>query len=254
MRRNRRVWTVALLLAALAALPATAKQMERWTANYPLAVGGRVSVANVQGSIKVKGWDRARVQLTVEKTTTGDPTRLSEVEISVEPRGDAFHVETLYTGSSDEPVVVDYTLRVPRQVWLESLRTVNGNILVREVEGAIDAQTLNGNIKQIGVAGSARAHTVNGSVTVSLRALPEPPAALQLETINGDLRLLLPSAANAELELSTVAGRIDSDFFSAASAVHGDTSVRARLGRGGVRIRLRTVRGNIQVAENDDVL
>jgi len=145
--------------------------------------------------------------------------------------------------------------KVAPNLRLASQITVNGDITVHNVEGFVEAQTLNGNVKQTGVAGSILAHTVNGSVDVALRALPEAPGGLQLETINGDLRLLLPAAANAELELSTVAGRIESDLLAPTRALAGDTSsTRARLGRGGVTIRLRTIRGNIEVAENDGLL
>jgi len=249
------VWILGLLVVALAALPATAKQTERWTTSYPLPAGSRLSVDNVQGSIWVEGWDRAEVELTVKKSAEGASARLSDVEIIVESQDDSLGVETRYSGNSDEPVAVDYCLRVPRQVHLDGLRTVNGDITVRNVEGFIDAQTLNGNVKQTGVAGSVLAHTVNGSIDVALRALPEVPESVQLETINGDLRLLLPAAANAELELSTVAGRIVSNLPMPARVLAGDSSsARARLGRGGVNIRLRTIRGNIKVTESGDLL
>ncbi len=255
MKRNTSVWILGLLVAVLAALPATAKQTERWTNEYPLSAGGRLSVDNVQGSIWVEGWDRAEVELTVKKSAEGARARLSDAEVIVESQRDSLAVETRYTGNSEEPVAVDYCLRVPRQVRLDGLRTVNGDITVRNVEGFIDAQTLNGNVKQTGVAGSVLAHTVNGSIDVVVRALPEAPGELQLETINGDLRLLLPAAANAELELSTVAGRIVSDLPAPARVLAGDTSsARARLGRGGVKIRLRTIRGNIEITESEDVL
>jgi hypothetical protein len=255
MKPNKGVCKAGLLLALVAVLPATATQTEQWTTDYPLPPGGRVSVANVQGSIWVEGWDRAEVELTVKKSAQGAGARLADVEIIVEPRADSLEVETYYGGGTDEPVTVDYCLRVPRQVRLEGLRTVNGDITVRNVEGFVEAQTLNGNVKQTGVAGSIRAHTVNGSVHVALRALPEAAGGLQLETINGDLRLLLPAAADADLELSTVAGRIESDLLAPTRALAGDTSsTRARLGRGGVNIRLRTIRGNIEVAENNDLL
>lgn len=253
MKRIKGAWTGGLLLIAMAAVPATAKRMESWTAHFPLPVAGLVSVANVQGSIRVEGWDRAEVELTVKKTATGSAS-LDDVEVAVEPQGDWLHVQTLYQGDSDDSVVVDYCLRVPRQVHLKSLRTVNGDIVVRSVEGPIEAHTLNGNIDERGVAGNVTARTLNGSIYVALRALPEAPGALQLETINGDVQLLFPTGADADLVLNTVAGRIQSDLPFAARAVSGDTSARARLGRGGVPVRLRTVRGDIRLAENDDLL
>jgi hypothetical protein len=243
-------------LMALLALPATASRVDSWTSHYPLAPGGRVSVENVQGSIMVEAWDRAQVQLTVIKKAPGLGAALDDVQIVVQPSPGWLRVQTLYAGGSDEedPVTVDFRLRVPRQAQLEGLRTVNGNIVVRQVEGSVEARTLNGHIKETGVAGSLTARTLNGNISVSLRDLPEAPGSLQLESINGHVTLLLPPEADADLDLSTVAGRIENQAPFTARAVPGENSARARLGRGGVQVRLRTVRGNIRVAERDDLL
>jgi len=254
MRIARVPWLGLIVTLALVALPAGATSIETWSANYPLEAGGVVSVANVQGSIAVEAWDRAEVELTVSKTTEGHRESLASVEIEVRSTPDRFQVQTVYPGEMDEPVAVDYRLRVPRQVRLEELRTVNGNIVVRNVEGSVEARTLNGHIEQTGVAGNVSARSVNGSVSVALRSLPEPGGAVQLETINGDLQLLLPSSADVDLELSTVAGRIETTFLLEARYVLGDTSVRARLGRGSVAARMRTVRGNIFLGRYEDLL
>lgn len=253
MRTARVLW-LSLIVALTAALPAGATSIETWSANYPLEAGGRVSVSNVQGSIEVEAWDRAEVELTVSKTTEGDRARLAEVEIEVKSDRDWLRVHTVYPGETEETVAVDYHLRVPRQVHLEELRTVNGNIVVRNVEGSVEARTLNGHIEETGVAGAVSARSVNGSVSVALRALPEPGGAVQLETINGDLQLLLPSSADVDLELSTVAGRIETTFLLDARYVLGETSVRARLGRGSIATRMRTVRGNIFLGRYEDLL
>jgi len=250
---------LALLLAALlvwVALPADAVQVETWTGHYPLTAGGRISVENVQGSLWVEAWDQTEVQLTVIKTGLGPGARLGDVEIVVQPSPDWLQVNTRHGSSGDEDsaVRVDFRLRVPRQVQLEGLHTVNGDILVRNVEGSVEARTLNGHISQDGVSGSLRARTLNGNVSVALRALPDPSGALELESINGDVTLLLPPQADADLELSTVAGRIENQTPFAARVVAGDTAARAHLGRGGVAVRLRTIRGNIRVAERDDLL
>ncbi len=253
MRLRKSTWTGAFLLG-LAILPAAATESESWTGTYPLRAGGRVTLANVQGSIRVEGWDRSEVKLHIRKSTQGTRARLDEVEVNVDRRGDWLHVQTLHTGNATEPVQVDYALRVPRQARLDGLQTVNGDITVENVEGVVEARTLNGNIKQTGATGPVTAHTVNGSLLVALRALPDASAALELETINGDIQLLLPGNAQAELDMSTVAGVIESNLFSTARGLTGDDSFRTRLGRGGTRIRLRTVRGNIRVTENEDVL
>ncbi|MGH9862907.1 MAG: hypothetical protein ACRD35_05725 [Candidatus Acidiferrales bacterium] len=249
----RRASLLLLVLWAVVALPAAAASLESWTTNYPLPAGGRISLANVQGSIWIEAWDRAEVELSVRKATAGTNERLAEVEVAVERGRDWLRIQTVYQGNA-EPVRVEYRLRVPRQVRLEELRTVNGDVVVRDVEGVVEARTLNGHIEETGVVGSVAAHSVNGNITVALRRLPEPTGRLVMETINGDLRLLLPASSQADLEMSTVAGQIESDLALSARAVPGETTLRARLGRGGVPARLRTIRGNIYVGENQDQL
>lgn len=253
MRYARLPWLGLLLVLGLAQAPAATQAREIWRMRYALPAGSRVTVINVQGSIQVDGWDRAEVELTVIKAAGSPGASLADVDIAVEWRSDSLRVRTLYSGESDQPVTVDYRLRVPRQVRLEGLRTVNGDIVVQNLEGSVEARTLNGHIEQAGIAGSVVARTLNGNVRVALRALPEGAGTVQLESVNGDINLLLPAAADAELELSTVAGRIASDLLFSAASAPDDTAVRARLGRGGVSVRLRTIRGNIRVAENQDV-
>jgi hypothetical protein len=254
MRAARVAWLGLMVALLSGGLPAGATSVETFTATYALPAGAAVSVANVQGSIAVEAWDRAAVELTVNKSTEGERAALADVEIEVRSDTDGFHVQTIYPGEMEEAVAVDYRLRVPRQARLEELRTVNGNIEVRNVEGAVEARTLNGHIEGTGLAGNVSARSVNGSVSVALRALPETGGTVQVETINGDLQLLLPSSADVDLELSTVAGRIETTFLLEARYVLGDTSVRARLGRGSVSARMRTVRGNIFLGRYEDLL
>lgn len=251
---RRFLLTLVLLLVAGAFLPASATQVDNWTGQYPLAAGGRVSVDNVQGSIWVEAWDRAEVELTIVKTAGDTATSLNDVDVAIQPGRDWLRVQTLYPCSSEEAVVVDYRLRVPRQVQLEGLHTVNGSITVRGVEGSVEARTFNGDIEQTDIAGSVNARTLNGGVRVALRALPETSGALQLESINGDVQLLVPADANADLSLSTVAGRIQCHLPFTTGAGGGENTARARMGRGGLPVRLRTVRGNIRVAEAEGVL
>jgi DUF4097 and DUF4098 domain-containing protein YvlB len=161
---------------------------------------------------------------------------------------------TVYPPHLEEPVRVNYRLRVPRQVRLSSLRTLEGNIAVHDVEGSVDARTLSGNIAQMNVTGRVVARALTGSILVSLRALPLGTAPLLLDSVNGNVVLLLPPRSNADLELSTVAGTIEGNYAFQISSVPGDSTRRTRVGLGGVTVSLRTVRGSIRVAERDDLL
>ena len=225
-----------------------------WVARYRLLPAGSVLIENIQGDIDIEGWDRAEVQVAVIKKAAGPEANPDDVHIDVESRDQRLVLRTVYPGQSAESVRVDYRLRVPRQVRLERLRTVDGSIKVKQIEGSVDARTLNGNIEQLEVSGSVVARAINGNIAVSLRALPEPPAPVDLDTVNGHLLLSLPPQANADLQLSTVAGRVDSRYTFTVSDVPGDTTWRTRLGRGGTAVRLRTIRGDIRVTENEELL
>lgn len=250
----KKIRLLGVVLGLIAAVPTAALEQRIWTSRQPLPPAGIVAVENVQGSIDVEGWDRAEVEVIVVKTARGPGANLDDVRIEVESQMRALILRTFYPRPSDEPVRVDYRLRVPRQVRLKPLRTVEGNITVRDVEGSVDARTLNGDIEQTRVSGSVVARAINGSIAVSLRALPDRTEAIHLDTVNGHLFLALPPQANADLELRTVAGRVEGEYAFTVSENPGDTSWRTRLGRGGVLVRLRTVRGNIRVTEGEELL
>ena len=122
----------------------------------------------------------------------------------------AFH--TLYPSGLDTPIRVDYRLRVPRQVRLDELSTLEGDIVVHDVHGSIEAHNLHGDIEGINVSGSVVAHALTGNILISLRALPDRRLPFTLATINGNVDLVMPAQANADLELSTVAGNIAGDY------------------------------------------
>jgi DUF4097 and DUF4098 domain-containing protein YvlB len=211
-------------------------------------------VVNVQGSVLVQGWDRAEVEATVAMRSAAPTDQIDDVQVAVEARngGVAFH--TLYPSGLDTPIRVDYRLRVPRQVRLDELSTLQGDIVVHDVDGTIEARNLHGDIEGINVSGSVVAHALTGNIFVSLRALPDRRLPFALATINGNVDLLMPAQANADLELSTVAGNIVGDYPFQVSSVPGDSTRRVQVGAGGVRVQLRTVRGNIRVSQRDEDL
>jgi len=257
MRLRRHLTSYLFVCFAMApAVTLSASQMlERgWYGRYPLQVGGSVAVENIQGEISVAGWDRAEVEVTAAKIGTGRGEHLDDVRVVAELGLQSLKLRTVYPPRLDAPVRVNYRLHVPRQLRLAWLRTLEGNISVHDIEGPVDARTLSGNIEQTGATGRVVAGTLTGSILVSLRALPASTAPLLLDTVNGNIVLLLPPRPNADLELSTVAGTIEGDYAYAVSSTPGDSTRRARLGRGGVTISLRTVRGSIRVAQRDDQL
>jgi len=250
-RFSRIEWKLLLLLALALCLGGwlrPAYGAERvWEKKFELPPGGHVSVENVHGSVLVEGWDRSEVEATVAMRSDVPTDQLDDVQVAVETRsgGVAFH--TLYPSSIETPIRVDYRLRVPRQVRLEELSTLDGDIVVHDVQGVIDARNLHGDIEGINVSGSIAAHALTGNILISLGASPDRRMPIQLATINGNVDLVMPTQADANLELSTVAGNIEGDYPFQVSSVPGDSTRRAQ-------VELRTVRGNIRVGQRDEDL
>lgn len=241
-------------MACTATLSASQEIERAWYGLYPLSPGGSVAVENIQGEVSVEGWDRAEVEITAAKIGSGQGDNLEGVRVVTEIGDRSLKFRTVYPPHLEKPVRVNYCLRVPRQVRLSSLRTLEGNIAVHDVEGSVDARTLSGNIEQMDVTGRVVARALTGSILVSLRALPVGTAPLLLDTVNGNVVLLLPPRANADLELTTVAGTVEGNYAFQISSIPGDSTRRTRVGLGGVTVSLRTVRGSIRVAERDDLL
>ena len=110
---------------------------------------------------------------------------------------------------------MNYTLHVPRRVWLEQVATVNGAVHVSGVEGAGELRSVNGDVDVSDSSGGFSAHTTNGDIHVELaRLVTSKP--LTLETINGSVALEIPAGTAAALDVRCPNG----DFHLGAADVY----------------------------------
>ena len=63
-----------------------------------------------------------------------------------------------------EGVEFSYELKVPKDVDLDSISTVNGDVEISGVSGLVKAETVNGSLTASGLVGDVNLETVNGSV------------------------------------------------------------------------------------------
>ena len=136
---------------------------------------------------------------------------------------------------------VSYRLTVPT-VSMLSLKTTNGGITVRDVDGQVEFKTVNGGVKLSNVAGDFKGRTSNGGVDVDLDGPGWRGEGLDVETSNGGVHLRIPEHYPAHLETGTVNGGLNIDF---PVTVQGrvDKNISADLGGGGAPIRVRNTTG-----------
>jgi hypothetical protein len=245
-----RAWVV-LACVVCSGLPIFANTDQVFQKTYPLPSGGQFLLDNVNGSVQVEGWDRDEVEVEAVKssnTSTGDTHDLDAVKIEVESDPGKVNVHTLYPDGQGLEVAVEYHIHVPNHVLLGSVRTVNGSLLVRGVEGSGELKSVNGNVEVLESSGRFNAQTTNGNLRLEFRHLKHG-APMKLETVNGSVVLGLPSNASADLNLRNMNGDLYSEFpVTSTSDLPGARAYRGKVGHGGGgSISVRTVNGGIRL-------
>ena len=255
----RRSWTWEAALGV--AVIAIATQMSLHAAfneelhkTYPLDADGRVSLKNVNGDVHISAWDRNEVQVDTIKRGSSQEI-MNEAEIVIDSAASSISIRTRYPESRrwrHEAASVEYTLKVPRRARLFAVETVNGGVDVTGVVGNVKLSSVNGPVVARNLESEAQLSTVNGRVEASFEKLHGTPL-ISLNTVNGSISLSIPDASNAELNVSTVHGRISSDFGVPATNGHRHGgSFSGRIGSGGARIKLSSVNGGISILSTAD--
>lgn len=213
---------------------------------YPLNEGGNFQLENINGSVQVDGWDRDEVEVSAVKRSQNGSGDVDQVQIDVESLPGQVAVHTRYPGGQNTGVVVEYHVHVPYHVLLGAVKTVNGSVSVRGVDGAGDLRSVNGDVEVSNSAGHFNAKTTNGDLRLQLRQVTSAP--MDIETVNGSVVLSLPPDARANLKVQNMNGDFSSELpVSSATTPTNAGAFRAKLGVGGSEISLRTINGRIRL-------
>jgi hypothetical protein len=248
------------LLAALILIGAgsLAAQDFRWHA--ALASGKTLEVRGVSGRVRASRATGSEAEVTAVKKAgrRGDP---DDVEIKVVEDNEGVLICALYPtrrdglsdcrrggggnqNLKDSDVEVNFEIKVPNGVDFVG-SSVNGDVYAENLPADADVSTVNGDV-EVTAAGLARATTVNGSVTATV-GKGDWTGSLEFSTVNGGIRLTLPSDINVDIDASTVNGSIDSDFPITMQGRMRRQDLHGQIGKGGRRLRLTTVNGGIEL-------
>jgi hypothetical protein len=249
---------VVLLASAGFVRPAAAQRpaVETFERTLPLPSGGSFSLANINGSVEIEGWDREEVQIFARKLATAEAGDLRHVDIAVTSSAEGVSVTTRYPEGGAVEVNVEFRVRVPARVRLDRISTVNGSVAVRNVSGEGRLAAVNGNVVLARGAGSFSARSTNGSVSLEVLSfdggLPLRKGAalrpgISVQTVNGTVALALPAGAGAELDAHTQNGDFSSELPLLSHSSAAGRAIRGRVGSGGLPVFLRTVNGSIRL-------
>ncbi len=258
MRTQRAVTVIAMscaviLIASAAVADTRYTETETFSQTYPLAATGRISLDNINGGVTVQVWDANEVRVEAVKKATS-LEYLNGLQIEVTSDSGSLDIETDYPSSKGwgdwgnrGSGKVEYTLTIPRSAEIDSIDLVNGSLKIDGAEGGIRVETVNGGIELTSIAGEVEASTVNGTLRVHLTRLDQLDT-VDLQSVNGRIELDLPSSAAASVRAETVNGKISNEFgLEVNKHKYVGADLTGDLNGGGVRIRMSTVNGTIEL-------
>jgi hypothetical protein len=236
----------------------------RWTGTIP--EGQWLRVRNLNGEITVEAASGNQVEVTAVKSwRRGDS---ADVRFETQKDGgsvticaiwfdatcdeDGYHSDRRRDRDDEDrnsDVSVDFRVRLPRGVKI-LVSTVNGGLDIRGARAEVDAHTVNGSIDASTSAGPINARTVNGTITARMTTLPSTDD-MEFATVNGDITVEVPASFDANVRMTTVNGKLSSDFPLTVSGRMSPQRLRATIGKGGRELSFHTVNGSVELRRVD---
>ena len=193
-------------------------------------------VSNINGGIKVTGYNGDKILLEVTKTINAKTSeRLergkAEVQLGIIDRADTIILyiadgchefrrtpgrsthsgkgwgyQSIGEQNCNPPYDyrMEFTLKVPSSLNV-TVNTINeGDVVVENVKGVIKAGNINGSIRLADLQSAAEVHTINGDVDVEYDRNPEQEC--RFYTLNGDINAMFRPALSANLTFESFNG------------------------------------------------
>jgi hypothetical protein len=238
------------LMASTGAL-ADVTQEERF--EFPLDAGGRINLENINGDVRITGGTGDIVEIVAKKKAKTQEY-LDGMEILIDATDEAIFIETdhpdsegwLNWGNSGGGSVT-FVLNVPADVVLDTIETVNGDVVISGISGDVNAETVNGNVEVSDLSANAGLETVNGNLdAVFLHFRGDQKA--EISTVNGKASVSLPADAGFSVEAETINGSINADDFGLeVEKGFVGRNCEGEVGDGSASLALETVNGSIRI-------
>lgn len=197
MLRSPSIFALALL-AALTTAPLYAQvEIER---RVPVVDGenGELSVRNEFGTITVRGWNQSEIKVRGRLAAGAE-----DFDLDVEREGGSVSVNVpdAWLHASEEDPAFRTTLEIYAPAgWSFEVESLNADLDIADVAGAIQAQTVNGSIRVVGPASRLRLESMTGSVTVDAGGAP-----MELRSVSGTI---VARGAAQQVGVETVSGSV----------------------------------------------
>lgn len=213
--------------------------------------GERISLENGDGNVEVRGWGEEKAEIFAQERRRFSGYRgirvlgwrWNELDIDLERTEEGLRIKTRLE-DEDAGREVNYHLRVPRSIRLDSLRNGRGDIVISDVYGRLRVDSRQGNLQVKNFSGSLEARSGRGRVEAEVLDL-RPEDEIRLTLDEGDIVLFLEPDVAAEFDAEAPEGKISSeiDLGQALPA----SRISTKLAEGKALIHLLALRGDIRL-------
>lgn len=204
--------------------PGVDSAFETVTATVNIAVGGSLSMENVNGAITVTGGNgnevviEARKRVDVYRTwgSGAEPEEfLDDLEVLIDEDDGNVSIQTVVPSAlftSGVVSVVDYTVTVPRNIDL-SIENSNGRVEVAEVTGGIVIDNVNGSVETEDTTGDLDITIANGNANIEHEDTLQTDESITVDIENGSVSISLPEDSAFDITAETTVGSISDGGF-----------------------------------------
>lgn len=239
-------------------------------------------IYNLQGSIKVEGYDGDKVLMEIDKTITAKNNDVleqgkKEVELGFDQKADTIIAYTAepydtrpHEWRNDDwnnrrrieyQVTLEYVVKVPYSMNIHVSTVNKGEVVVSDVAGVLSVHNVNGAITIKNAKNTTTARTINGNLTVNYLTIP--PDNSSYYTLNGTLSVTYPAGLSADLSFKSMNGGFYTDFDNVQVMparvtktvqktedgtiykINKDSDIR--IGNGGKTFKFETLNGNVYI-------
>ncbi|WP_221392315.1 DUF4097 family beta strand repeat-containing protein [Dyadobacter sp. NIV53] len=244
------------------------------------AENNTIAVYNINGNIKVEGYDGDKVILEIDKKITAKNNEIlqkgkDEFKVNFEQKADSIiayisdpfdsRPNRNWKNNKDHQIEyefnLDFIIKVPHAMNLHVSTVNGGDIIVNSVTGFLGVYNVNGAIKLTNAKGAAEVRTVNGNVEADYVSVP--PGESDFKTLNGDIKISYPESFHADCQFKTFQGEFYTDFPNTETlpvkvvkneesknnktVYKLNTETLIRFGNGGKNYRFETFNGSIYI-------
>lgn len=192
--------------------------------SYKFNPGGRLAIENENGTVEISTWDKDEIEITGTKNASTQEL-LKDIKVNIDATPAVVRVRVdrpNFRGNAG----VRFSIRVPKKVELERIKSTNGTLHVMGTEGTAHLETTNGKIEAMGVTGRLTAETTNGSIE-----LDGHKGDVRARTSNGKIS---GEVAKGVIDAHTSNGSIDLDL----AAIESPEPVRLETTNGNINLKL----------------